>query len=311
MANRAWALLLSMPKVILKAGNIVFSSFLSSLQNQEYSSDRYHAEEKDNSTVSEGSEMDDTTEGDMGSVRQGKERTRGRSKNQGCLTIIILKEVGKVRTFRISSRLILWASVFFIFYIAATVFVTNNYFEIYSINRMQADKIAALRRELIKTTKSLDRSKQHLALLDEFRREEKINGPEPISTADYTESSSPEIVDINEVKVKRDKSTINVTFRIINRQLNEEPMGGYIFVIASLKDSDQSEVWIYPNSALKEGLPVNYRSGHRFFIQRFISIDSKLRLSKSVDKPLILEILVYDTDGELILKKAAEVQNLS
>lgn len=249
----------------------------------------------------------DNTEGDMGPVRQGKKKIRGRSKNQGCLTIMIFKEVGKVRTSKISSRLILWASAFFIFYIVATIFLTNKYFDIYRINRMQADKIAELRRELIKTTKSLDRSKQHIALLGDVIREEKNQGPEPKSTADYTESSSPKIVDINEVKVKRDSSTINVTFRIANRQLNDEPMGGYIFVLASLKDSDQSEVWIYPNSPLKEGLPVNYRSGHRFFIQRFKSIDSKLRLSKSIDKPLILEILVYDTDGELILKKVAEV----
>ena len=232
---------------------------------------------------------------------------RGLSKNQGSLTIMIFREVGRVRIFKISSRLILWASVFFIFYIVATVFLTNKYFDIYRIYRMQADKIAELRRELIKTTKSLDRSKQYIALLDDYIRQEKDQGPEPISTADYTESSSPRIVDINEVKVKRDGPTINVTFRIVNRQLNDEPIGGYIFVLTSLKDSDQSEVWVYPNSPLKEGLPVNYRSGHGFFIQRFKSIGSKLRLRKSIDKPLILEILVYDTDGELILKKVAEV----
>ena len=241
------------------------------------------------------------------SVRKGKRKMRGRSKNQGCLTIMIFKELGKVRTFKISSRLILWASVFFIFYVVATIFLTNKYFDIYRINRMQADKIAELRRELIKTTKSLDRSKQHIALLDDYIREEKDQGPGPISTADYTESSSPRIVDINEVKVKRDRSTINVTFRIVNRQLNEGPIGGYIFVLASPKDSDQSEVWVYPNSRLKEGLPVNYRTGHRFFIQKLMSISSKLRLTKSIDKPLILEILVYDTDGKLILKKVVEV----
>ena len=89
------------------------------------------------------------------SVRKGKRKMRGRSKNQGCLTIMIFKELGKVRTFKISSRLILWASVFFIFYVVATIFLTNKYFDIYRINRMQADKIAELRRELIKTTKSL------------------------------------------------------------------------------------------------------------------------------------------------------------
>jgi uncharacterized coiled-coil protein SlyX len=220
---------------------------------------------------------------------------------------MIFKELGKVRTFKISSRLILWASVFFIFYVVATIFLTNKYFDIYRINRMQADKIAELRRELIKTTKSLDRSKQHIALLDHYIREEKDQGPGPISTADYTESSSPRIVDINEVKVKRDRSTINVTFRIVNRQLNEGPIGGYIFVLASPKDSDQSEVWVYPSTPLKDGLPVNYRKGLRFLIQRFKTIRSQYALSRPINEPIVLRILVYNRDGLLILKKVVEV----
>jgi len=36
-------------------------------------------------------------------------------------------------------------------------------------------------------------------------------------------------------------------------------------------------------------------------------ISTTLNLGESMDEPLTLEILVYDTDGDLILKKAAEV----
>ena len=216
---------------------------------------------------------------------------RGRSKSQARLTIMIFKKVGKARTFEISSRLILWASLYFIFYIVATIFLTNKYFDIYRVNRIRAKEIAELRQELIETTKSLERSKQHITLLDDYIREED-RGLEPMSTADYTGPSSPEVVDIDELRVKRDGLKINVNFRIVNKQLNDEPIGGYIFVLASVKDSGQSEVWVYPSSLLKQRLPVNHRSGHRFFIQNFMSISTKLRLSKSIDKPLILEILV-------------------
>jgi len=100
---------------------------------------------------------------------------------------------------------------------------------------------------------------------------------------------------------------MDVTFRIVNRQSNEESVEGYIFVLASERDSDQSEVWVYPSSPLEDGLPANYRSGHRFFIRNFMSISSELRLGEWIDEPLILEILVYERDGTLILKRVVEV----
>ena len=249
---------------------------------------------------------------DMGPDSKGKKEIARPSKNKDRLTIMIFKEVGKVKTFRISPRVLLVAFMFLIFYIVATIFVTNAYlayfypFRSIGIDKMQAEKIAKLSGELIKTTKSLERSEQHIALLEDYIEEDKEQSPEPVSTSDYTESSSPILVGIEDLKVKRDRSTIDVTFRIVNKQSNEGPIGGYIFILASIRDSDRSEVWVYPSSPLKDGLPINYRRGQRFFIQRFKSISSKYTLSRSTDKPLILEVLVYDRDGELILKKVVE-----
>jgi hypothetical protein len=252
-------------------------------------------------------------ERDMGPDSKGKKEIARPSKNKDRLTIMIFKEVGKVKTFRISPRVLLAAFMFLIFYIVATIFVTNVYLAYFypfgsiGIDKIQAEKIVKLSGELIKTTKSLERSEQHIALLEDYIEEDKEQSPEPVSTSDYTESSSPVLVGIEELKVKRDRSTIDVTFKVVNRQLNEEPIGGYIFILASIRDSDRSEVWVYPSSPLKDGLPINHRRGQRFFIQRFKSMSSKYTLSRSTDKPLILEILVYDRDGELILKKVVEV----
>lgn len=252
-------------------------------------------------------------ERDMGPDRKGKKEIARPSKNKKRLTIMLFEEVGKVKTFRISPRLLLGAFLFLIFYIVATIFVTSAYLAYFyplgstGVDQIQAEKIAKLSGELIKTTKSLERSKQLIALLEDYIKEGREQSSEPVSTSNYTESSSPKVVDIEELKVERDSSTINVAFRIVNRKSNEEPVGGYIFILASARDSDHSEVWVFPSSPLKDGLPANYRRGRRFFIQRFKSISNKYTLSKSTDKPLIVEILVYDRDGELILKKVVEV----
>jgi len=225
------------------------------------------------------------------------------------LTFVIFRQLGKVRRFVISSHLLLCASLFFLFYILGTTYFTTKYFDARRKNRVQGDEIARLSRELEETTKSLQRSKQRIALLQDYIAEDKAQGQEPNSKADYTEL--PEVVGIEDLKVERDESVVDVTFRILNRQSHEEPIEGYIFVLASVKDSDQPQAWVYPRSPLKEGLPVDYRNGHRFFIWNFMSISSELRLGESIDKPLLVEILGYNRDGTLILKKAADVQNAS
>ncbi len=244
---------------------------------------------------------------DMGPHKEREKEISRHSKDKKLLTIMIFKEVGKVRRFVISSRLVLLASLFFLFYIVATIYVTNKFFDIYGENKILADENAELSKELIKTKKSLERSEQHIALLDDYINEGKELSKEPEPPINYTESPSPKIVDIDEIKVKRDISMINVTFRIINRQSNKEPIGGYIFVLASPKDSDQSEVWVYPSTPLKDGLPVNYRKGLRFLIQRFKTIRTQYTLSRSINEPIVLRILVYNRDGLLILKKVVEV----
>ncbi len=232
---------------------------------------------------------------------------KGTKSLKGVLTIMIFNQLGKARRFTISSVLLLCASLFLVFYVVATIYFTNEYFDARRTNRIQAAKIAKLSSEFLKRTQSLERSKQRIALLDDYIRESKEQGRE--STGTSTESPLHEIVDIEELEIKRDGSTIDVTFRIVNRQSNEESVEGYIFVLARIKDSDQPQAWVYPRSPLWEGLPIDYKSGHRFYIWNFMSISSELRLGEWIDEPLLLEILVYDRDGTLILKKATEVAN--
>jgi hypothetical protein len=242
------------------------------------------------------------------SLARKKEKRRP-PKKQGHLTVIVFKKFGKPRTSEISPRLVLFAISFLIFYIVATIFMTNKYFATYSANKMQAKKIAHLSGELTRIAKSLERSKRRIALLDEYIKKEKGQSSETMPTGGSTEPSLPKLVRIEELTAGRDGPALHVTFKVVNKQPDEAPVGGYIFVLASPKD--QSEVWVYPGSPIKEGLPVNYTSGHRFFIQNFMPISTTLNLSESMDEPLTLEILVYDTDGDLVLKKAAEVQDVS
>lgn len=243
----------------------------------------------------------------MDSIGREKSKAKEHSKEGDLLTIMIFKKAGTLRTIKLSSRLLLGASVFLLLYIVATIFLTNAYFDASRTTKMQASEIAALTGELSNARRELEGSRRRFALLEEYLSEEKEQTPEPMSTVDYTESPLPQVVDINDLTVKRDHSALHVDFKIVNAHPQEDPVGGYIFVLASLKDSEKSEAWVYPSVPLKNGKPVEYRRGHRFFIQRFKKVTGNYTLNRAIEDPLILEILVYDRDGGLILKRVVEV----
>jgi len=242
----------------------------------------------------------------MCSSEKGKSEVKESSKGKDRLTIMIFKGGGRVRTVKVSLGFLIGASIFLLFYIVATIFVTNAYFSISRDTKIQARTIAALTGELAKKEEAIGRLRQRSSLLEEYIKEGKECTPEPMATIDYTESSSPKLVDINDLEVKRDRSEVKVNFKIVNTQPEEDPIGGYIFILTRMKGREKSEVWVDPSAQLRNGRPIDYKLGHRFFIQRFRTVTGNYTLNKVIDDPLVLEILVYDTDGGLILKKVVE-----
>lgn len=240
--------------------------------------------------------------------KKRKRRTGNHLKKEKRLTIMVFKNVGRVRTFKISSALLLFASIFFFFYIVGTIFIVNSYFSLHRINNKYLEKIANLNKKLYMESNNLERAREHIALLQDFLTEKEDKAEEPLpERKKEPEIVTPKVVELKDLKIKRDKPKIRVAFKVVNKQLNNEALGGYIFIFFSIKDSDKSKVWVYPETALKEGLPVNYRKGQRFLIKRFKLINDNYIVNESPSKPLVLKILIYDRDGNLILIKTADV----
>ena len=245
--------------------------------------------------------------------RVGKKPIKRSFKNQKRLTVMVFKNVGRVVTFKISPGILLFAALFLVLYIIATIFIINEYFDIYRRNAMYTAKIANLNIAITMADKDIKKHKEDIAFLNNYIEEQKNKRPEPVAeqipVVEPNEPSVavPMLVDAEDLKIKRDKSTISVRFKLVNTQTNEQPVGGYVFVIVSLTDSGETERWVYPSSQLKDGVPENYRKGRRFFIHRFTIIDGKYTIGKTTDKPLTLKILVYNRDGDIILTKTSEL----
>ena len=93
---------------------------------------------------------------------------RGRSLDRKQLTIMVIRSVGKIRSFKISRRLIFLSSMFIVLYILASIYVINSYFDLRYRHNVQSEKLEQLENENFQNGKELQRSKHQVALLEDY-----------------------------------------------------------------------------------------------------------------------------------------------
>ena len=252
-----------------------------------------------------------------------------RADDENRVTVMILRGVGKVRSFRISPRLFILALVFFLAYLTCSVVAFNEYFRLRRLNGLQFQVIEEQKKLAVKDQKVMVRSKQHIDLLEDYIRtlEEqnetkttKIKTAEiptqkaPPSEAAATQPEEPEeitsaLVDIKDLVIQKELTRMRVRFKLVNTLPAGEAVGGYYHMIAKGDSPNPPEDWIYPQQELENGLPVNFKRGKVFLIQRFKPIYWGFDISAGSNTPTAIIVLVYDQSGDLILRKSFEVNH--
>ncbi len=282
------------------------------------------------------------TESEIPSVRK-------KPHDEDRLTIMIIRSLGRVRSFKISPHILFWAILFFILYIPFSVFIINNYVELRRSNRTQSGKIDRLEKEAINGQKNLRRFQQQVTLLEDYIRhmeepqepqksqKEKSAPPKIEDTKEKAASRKVEIireatvisdaespavesdegmkpigaVDIEDMVIQKEGERMNVEFKLINKNPRETAVGGYIHLIAMGNDPNPPPEWTFPRVQLEEGIPVNFRRGQLFLIQRFKPVQGRFYLTPNSEPPTALKVLVYDQSGLLILEREFEVSHVS
>ena len=262
---------------------------------------------------------------------KGKTVKRKKSRTSD-LTVMIVANLGKVRSFRVSSRFLTWSFLFFVFYLVVSIIIINDYIEKRWTNNALTEKIERLKYEIEGTKNDLYRSKQHLALLESHLyqketviEEEGLKQPSDMEVQqekvalpadesidkEVMEDSREKPVDIKNLEIKRDKTKLTVVFNLINANEEEKSANGYVHIIAMNKESDPPQLWTYPKVALRKGIPINYKRGQLFLIKRFKTIRGQFFFSSGTGVPSSIKILVYDQSGGMLLQKEFEVENVS
>ena len=121
--------------------------------------------------------------------------------------------------------------------------------------------------------------------------------------------STPRLVEIRDMVIQKEGERMTVDFRVINKHPRDNPVGGYIHIIAKRRDGTSPMGWAYPSVELQDGIPVHYRRGQLFLIQRFRPVQGAFHFDAVDEPPAAVKILIYDQIGKLILEREYEVDN--
>jgi len=257
---------------------------------------------------------------------------------------MIMGRMGKVRSFKISPHVIFWSLLFLALYLPASVLVFNRWVDLRQTSRVQEARIDEIALKLEKAERALFKFKQHVILLEAYieslekqemkpAAETQQEGPaveappqepetvaaEPPQEAQQVreeEEAPPEepasdIVDVEKLVFNIEPGLFLVDFNLTNVNRGEDPVSGYVHILAS--GTENGDTWweVYPRGSVENGLPVSYRLGQPFIIQRFKPVQGRFDVGPEHRAPTTIRIVVYDNAGRLIYDTPFEVDHAS
>jgi hypothetical protein len=268
---------------------------------------------------------------EMDSNQEEVPAVRGSSLNPRELTVMVIRSVGKIHSFKVSRRIILWTSIFFLAYILTSLIIFNRFFDLRYRYNLQSEKLGSLESDLNKNGKSLLQTKQYVAGLEDYikslreqkgqqrvtAQKKKVGSVEVDRIAKDLDKGNEEktgqfkVVDIQDIIIKKENSGMSVDFKLVNTRSEENAAEGYVHIIAMNQKNECPPEWNYPHDKLQDGIPVNFRRGQPFLIQRFKPYYRQFNMNPNSELPTAIKVLVYDRSGKLILKKEFEVSDAS
>jgi len=254
------------------------------------------------------------------------------------LNFMVVKGTGRVRRFKISSRLLTFAFIFFLAYVVVSLFGINRYLTLRLQTKDQAQQILRMKSELTTLKHKLYEARQRLALLEhpvatktstnqptkkvppqiakakvaplikEAKTGEKPAPPPPKPQQEPAKAKP--LVEIKDLTVKATPASLDVAFKVVNASDGPGPVRGYVHMIWLPDPSDLSSAWSYPRVTLVDGIPSQYRTGRLFSIKRFREIRASFERKPEKEVPRVLRIIAYDRSGDKVFLKDYEVNQL-
>jgi len=244
-----------------------------------------------------------------------------------------MRSVGKIRSFKISTRFILCTLLFLIIYFPVSIFIINAYFGLRPEHQQWVGGYKALQKELDDTRKDLRVTSQRLTNLSSFiedmgssdnhqapaddgRESVEMKKVSPVAELTPDEGNRGEEktekngVGVEQVVIRRlDSDKIRVSFRLVNAKPGEEAVGGYVHIMLLNDHRNIPADWTHPREEQRDGFPFNYKRGLPFYIERFKPYRHDFTLTPGQSDPTMARVLVYNQTGSITLDRQFDITN--
>ncbi|MFC1884576.1 hypothetical protein ACFL2O_07385 [Thermodesulfobacteriota bacterium] len=253
---------------------------------------------------------------------------------------MVFKGSGKVRGFRISSKIVLLAFLCLLVYLMASGAIIWDYFKGRRLNSEYVKELDGLRDKTREMKNALFRAREDIKMLEEQvskldRKGAKKNPPRVSSAKEPDQKKIPEKqplalknekkeqapkqgeetyepqVEVRDLRFQRADEKLLVNFNLVNGQKDKAPLRGYVHILANFGHSASPRIMAYPESTLKDGMPAWYKAGYLFKISRFMVIKGEFKLAPDKELPSTVKVVVYAGNGKLIFEKEYKVQPVS
>jgi hypothetical protein len=275
----------------------------------------------------------------MVSPETGIPKTKGKGDRGRRLTIMVLGDVRKVRTFECSRIAIVLFTVVLCAYLVFSFFVLYRFFNLRMANDTNLKRLVRLEQEATMMRKARDQSRERVALLKDYlesiegrRTDEEIQEkeatppkyeaqPKPYAATQskpvpqgqtMTQSESvitERIVEIRDMTLRIEGSRLLIDFKLYRVSKSEPVVKGYVLIVVRDKHSSPPRELAFPYAEMKNGMPVNYRRGQVFEIKRFKPIHGNFPLPSGAQSYSTVTVLVFFREGTLIHKEEFEVND--
>jgi hypothetical protein len=270
----------------------------------------------------------------METVEQQRRALKKKPYREPLLTIMVIGGMGRIHSFRVSRRILLWSSLFFAAFVIFSIVIINRYLALREAHNELLDKMDLMEEDLNDAKKVLQRSKQLTAFLEEYisdteerpetpsqaakegtaqgKRVESSRTASSKDTAEGTKAKSlAELFQMKDIQIEQQGAKLSVSFKLEVSPPGANRVRGYVHIIAEDSTSNPPQWWVYPRQKLINGLPENYRSGHAFSIYRYRIIHGRIQLGSPSMSPSAIKVLIYDQSGTLVAEKNLEVTHES
>lgn len=255
---------------------------------------------------------------------------KGGKKEKKEFTIMIMRSVGKIRSFKISLRILLITAIFLFLYILTSLYILNDYFNIRSKHKALTKKMDTLEENLRSYQEELHDTNLYVASLEDYlknnkERPAKSDGDEKqdidqpasdkpaqrVDTETTAEKNILNMVEIWDLEFNKSDENLILDFKLANGKSEGDAAEGYIHIIAMDANKECPQTWNNTRDRLTECTPVNYRLGQQFLIQRFRAYNKTFNPDSESELPSFIKILAYDRSGHILIEKEFPVINVS